>query len=208
MPDTKQDSLRDTVPTTMYVPWQQRSRMSGSEMWVVARTSGDPALAAAAIRNAVAEEDASVAVSAVRTMREVVGDSVARTRFTVLLVGLFAGTALRLGSIGIYGVMSYVVSQRTREMGIRIALGATTGDVLGMVVRRGALLAGAGTVAGIVAGMFLTRSISSFLYGVAPLDPLTFAGVPVLFVIVAVAASLLPGRRATRVDPRRALSAE
>jgi len=208
VPDTKQDSLRDTASTSIYIPWQQRSRMSGSEMWVVARTSSDPALVAAAIRKAVADEDASVAVSAVRSMDEVMGDSVAKTRFTVLLVGLFAGAALLLGAIGIYGVMSYVVSQRTREMGIRIALGATTGEVLGMVVRRGALLAGAGTAAGIVAGLFLTRSMASFLYGVKPLDPVTFASVPVLFAIVAVAASLLPGQRATRVDPKRALSAE
>jgi putative ABC transport system permease protein len=206
--DTKQDSLRDTLSTSMYVPWEQWTRMSASEMWVVARTARNPTDIASAVRSIVAEVDRSVPVSDVRTMQTVVGDSMQKTRVTTLLVGAFALAALLLGAVGIYGVMSYLVSQRAREMGIRMALGAKPGQVQAMIVRRGAALAAAGTAAGLIAAVFATKSLGSLLYGISVRDPITFAVVPLLFLVVAAVASYAPARRATRVDPVRALRTE
>ena len=199
--DVRQDSLRDTLNTSVYVPWQQRSRMSSTEMWVVARTSGDPAALAGTIRSLVRQVDRTVAVSDVRTMEEILGRSVQRDRFMLIMVGSFALVALLLGAIGIYGVMSYLVSQRTQEMGVRIALGASGSSVIGLVVRRAALMAGAGAIAGVIAALWATRPLASFLYGISATDPLTFASVPLLLLVIAVAASYVPARRATRIDP-------
>jgi predicted permease len=201
VPDVRQDSLRDTLNTSIYVPWQQRSRMSGAEMWLVARATDDPPKLAATLRSIVRDVDRSVPVSDVRTMDDILDRSVQRDRFTMVLVALFALAALLLGAVGIYGVMSYLVSQRTQEMGVRIALGASAGSVLALVVRRGALMAGAGAIIGVVAATWATRPLAFLLYGVSPTDPLTFAAVPLLFLGVAVAASYLPARRATRIDP-------
>jgi putative ABC transport system permease protein len=206
--DTKQDSLRDTTSTSVYVPWQQRARMSGSEMWIVARSTGDPEALAGGIRRIVREVDRAVPVSDVRTMDEVLSSSVQKARFTMQLVGAFALAALLLGAIGIYGVMSYLVGQRAQEMGIRLALGAPVSAVLGLVVGRAARLAGIGAVIGLIAAAFATRSLGSILYGVSSTDPLTFVLVPLLFVLVAVIASYAPARRATRVDPVRALRSD
>ncbi len=208
VPDVRQDSLRDTANTSIYVPWQQRSRMTGPEMWIIARTKGDPRALAAAIRQIVRETDRTVAVSDVHPMDEIIGLSVQRDRFMLIIVGLFAIAAMLLGAVGIYGVMSYLVSQRTQEMGVRIALGASSATVLAMVVRRGAVMAGAGAVVGVVAAVWATKPLGAFLYGVSATDPLTFVSVPVLFLLVALLASLLPARRATRVDPVRALRSD
>ena len=205
VPDTRQDSLRDTTRLSVYMPWEQRSRMSAIEMWVLARTEGDPGALGTSIRRIVAEVDRTVPVSDVRTMTAVVAASLHKARFTTTLVLAFAVVALLLGAVGIYGVMSYVVSQRTREMGVRLALGAPAGDVIGLVVRRAAMLAAAGAVVGIGAAFFATRSLGVLLYGISPTDPFTFAAVPVLFVVVAIVASYAPALRATRVDPVRAL---
>jgi predicted permease len=206
--DVRQDSLRDTLNTSIYVPWQQRSRMSGSEMWVIARTRGEPGALGGTIRQIVREADRTVAVSDVRTMDDIIGRSVQRDRFMLIMIGLFAVAALLLGAVGIYGVMSYLVSQRTQEMGVRIALGASTGSVLAMVVRRGALMAGVGAIVGVVAAFWATKPLAAFLYGVSATDPLTYASVPVAFLLVALLASLVPARRATKVDPVRALRAD
>ena len=206
--DVKQDSLRDTSSASVYMPWLQRNRASGSEMWVLARTTDDVRALAQRMRVIVREADGTVAVSDVRTMDAVLSQSVAKARFTTLLVALFAVVALTLGAVGIYGVMSYVVGQRLSEMGIRLALGATPAQVLGMVLRRGAVLATAGILAGITAALFATRSLASLLYGVSTLDPLTFAFVPLLFLAVAGFASWVPARRANRVDPAAALRSE
>ena len=208
VPDVRQDSLRDTLNTSIYVPWRQRSRMSGTEMWVIARTAGDPGAMATTIRSIVGDIDRTVAVSDVRTMDEIIGRSVQRDRFILIMVGGFAIVALTLGAVGIYGVMSYLVSQRTQEMGVRIALGASTGSVVAMVVRRGALMAGCGAVVGVIAAVWATKPLRAFLYGVSATDPLTFASVPVAFLLVALLASLVPARRATRVDPVKALRAD
>lgn len=208
VPDVRQDSLRDTLNTSIYVPWQQRSRMSSIEMWVMARTTGDPAALGATIRSIVGQIDRTVAVSDVRTMDEILSHSMQRDRFILILVGLFALAALLLGAVGIYGVMSYLVSQRTQEMGVRIALGASTGSVLSMVVRRGAAMAGAGALVGVLAAIWATKPLAAFLYGVSATDPLTYTTVPLVFLLVALLASLVPARRATRVDPVRALRAD
>ena len=208
VPDTKQDSLRDTTRTSMYVPWEQRTRMSAIEMWIVARAGRDPGTLASAIRRIVLDVDRSVAVSDVRTMDAVVSSSLHKTRFTTMLVLAFAAAALLLGAIGIYGVMSYVVGQRMQEMGVRLALGAPPSGVIALVVRRAASLALAGAVVGILAALVATRSLGSLLYGISATDPLTFVAVPVLFLLVAVGASYAPALRATRVDPVRALRAD
>jgi putative ABC transport system permease protein len=208
VPDTKQDSLRDTTSLSMYVPWGQRTRMSGSEMWVLARSAGDPKALGNALRAIVREVDRSVPVSDIRTMDAVLSDSVQKARFTMLLVAAFAVAALLLGAIGIYGVMSYLVGQRMQEMGIRLALGAPTSGVIGLVVGRAAQLAVAGATVGILAAFVATRSLGSLLYDVSATDPLTFVSVPVLFLLVAVLASYAPALRATRADPARALRAE
>jgi predicted permease len=201
VPDVRQDSLRDTLGTAIYVPWEQRSRMSGSEMWVIARSSGDPLALASTIRAIVKDVDRTVPVSDVRTMDDILDRSMQRDRFTMIMVGMFAVAALLLGAVGIYGVMAYLVSQRTQEMGVRIALGATAGSVLGLVVKRGAAMAGIGALVGVIAAVWATKPLASLLYGISPTDPVTFISVPVVFLLVAVAASYIPARRATRIDP-------
>jgi predicted permease len=205
VPDVKQDSLRDTSTMSMYVPWQQRTRMSGSEMWLVARSEGDAADLGATIRNIVRDADRSVAVSDLRTMDAIVARSVHRARLTMLLVAAFALTALLLGAIGIYGVMSYLVGQRMHEMGIRLALGASRREVIRLVLEWAAGLASVGAVVGVAAALVSTRALSSMLVGISPTDPLTFVAVPLLFVVVAALAAYAPARRATRVDPVRTL---
>jgi putative ABC transport system permease protein len=208
VPDTKQDSLRDTASMSIYMPWQQRSRMSGAEMWLVVRSAADPGQVAAALRRIVAETDRTVPVSDVRTMHAVVADSMRNTRFTTLLVGVFATLALLLGAVGIYSVMSYLVGQRAREMGIRLALGAERADVVRLVVTRAMRLATVGGVIGIVAALFAARGLRQWLYGVSPSDPVTLAAVSILLLGVASLASLSPALRATRVDPATSLREE
>jgi putative ABC transport system permease protein len=208
VPDTKQDSLRDTTSMSMYVPWGQRTRMSGSEMWVLARATGDPKALSTAIRSIVRAVDRTVPVSDIRSMDAVLSDSVQKARFTMLLVAAFAFAALSLGALGIYGVMSYLVGQRMQEMGIRLALGAPTSGVIGLVVGRAAKLAAGGAIVGILAALVATRSLGSLLYGISATDPITFVSVPLLFLVVAMLASYAPALRATHADPVRALRSD
>jgi len=211
VPDTKQDSLRDTAATSIYTPWRQRSRMSGAEMWLVVRATaggGDPSGLTTAIRRIVAETDRTVAVSDVRTMSAVVDRSLSTTRFTTVLVASFATLALLLGAVGIYGVMSYLVGQRRREMGIRVALGATRSQVVRLIVGRAIRLAAVGGVVGLGSALMTTRALRQWLYGVSPSDPTTLAIVAVLFLAVAAVASSAPALRATRVDPSTSLRDE
>jgi predicted permease len=208
VPDTKQDSLRDTLTTSIYTPWRQRSRMSGAEMWLVVRAAGDPASIAASLRRIITETNRSVAASDVRTMNAVVDRSLSTTRFTTIVVASFAALALILGAVGIYGVMSYLVSQRTREMGIRLALGATRRQVMSLIVGRAVRLAAIGGAAGLAAAMLVTRALRQWLYGVSPNDPTTLAIVALLFLAVSTVASSAPAFRATQVDPSRSLRDE
>ena len=175
---------------------------------LVARTEGDPAAMVGPIKETILGIDKDQAVTAVRTMEQVLADSVSQRRFTMLLLALFAGLALVLASVGIYGVMSYTVAQRTHEIGVRMALGARRGDVLKMVVGQGMQLAGIGLGIGLIAALLLTRFIASLLFGVSATDPLTFVAISGVLGAVALVACLVPARRATRVDPMVALRYE
>jgi ABC-type antimicrobial peptide transport system permease subunit len=151
---------------------------------------------------------ASLALADMGTLDRLLARSMARTSFTMVMLLVSAGVALALGLVGIYGVVSYVVSQRTREIGVRIALGAERADVQRMVVRHGFVLGIVGVAVGLAAAGGLTRLMSALLYGVAATDPLTFASVSVLLTAVTLIASYLPARRASRTDPLVALRAE
>ncbi|HEX5581012.1 MAG TPA: ABC transporter permease [Gemmatimonadaceae bacterium] len=177
-------------------------------VFVTMRTTGDPTAVASAARQALRAVDPELPLTDLMTMQERVSADLARPRVSVALLGIFAGIALLLAAIGIYGVISYAVAQRTREIGIRMALGASTSDVRKLVVRQGMAPALAGIALGIVGALAATRVMSSLLYGVSATDPVTFAGVPVLLAMIALAAAYLPARRATRVEPVNALRSE
>ena len=198
----------------IYLPYRQnRMLMEAKSSWVayltfVARTDGDAAALAGAMRKAVAKVDPNVPVSEVSTMDDVVKAATAGTRFNLLLLGSFAGVALALAAVGIYSVISYGVSRRTHEIGIRMALGASRVELLRMVVRQGMVVALAGAGAGLLGALALTGWIGSLLYGVAATDPLTFGVVSGVLILVAVLASYLPARRASKIDPLTALRSE
>lgn len=172
--------------------------------WAV-RTSGDPLALTGAIREAVAAVDGNVPVADVLLMESYVDRAMAPTRFALTLIGVFGIVAMLLASIGLYGVLSYVVRQRTAEIGVRMAFGAEPGTILRLVVGQGLGLAGAGVLLGLLAAVPLTRALESLLVGVAPTDPVTFGGISLIFVLVAAVACYLPARRATFVDPVTAL---
>jgi putative ABC transport system permease protein len=176
-----------------------------SAMTLVVRTAGEPLTLSKAVQNAAWSVDKNLPLSHVRTYDQVIADSVWRERFNLLLVGLFAALALLLAAVGIYGVMAYAVTERTHEIGIRMALGARHGDVMRMVVREGMALAAIGAGAGIAGAFVMARFLSGLLYQVKSNDPLIFTSVPLLFAAVAFLASYVPARRATRVDPMIAL---
>jgi len=175
---------------------------------VVLRTQGDPAAVMAPVRHAVAEIDPHQVIYNVETMDEVVSNSFAARRLTMILLGVFAVLALALACVGIYGVISYLVGQRTHEIGLRMALGAQRRDILRLVLGHGARMALAGAAIGVAAALGLTRLMANQLFGVSPHDPLTFAGVALLLMLVAIVACYIPARRAMRVDPMIALRCE
>jgi len=175
---------------------------------VLVRTAGDPGPMRGTVARAILDTDPQVPVGRVRTMEEVLAGSLAFQRLLMTLIGLFAGLAAALAAVGIYGVMSYLVAQRTHEIGVRLALGAKPGSVVELVVSRAMVLAGAGALIGLVGAAGLTRFLRSQLFGVRPLDPATFAAATVLLALVALAACLVPAWRASRVDPIVALRSE
>jgi putative ABC transport system permease protein len=177
-------------------------------MTVLVRTAMPPLSLVGPIRKVLGELDKEQPMAKIATMDELVGDSVARSRFTTLLLSCFAGLALVLACIGIYGVMAYSVAQRVNEIGIRMALGAQQADVLRIVLGQGIRLTAIGVAIGVVAALALGRLMTTLLYGVSASDPLTFFGVAVLLASVAVLACYIPARRATRVDPVIALRYE
>jgi putative ABC transport system permease protein len=152
--------------------------------------------------------DSDLPLLHVKTLDEYVDDSIVGTRFETFLLGTFAVLAFLLTAVGLYGVISYTVVQRTREVGIRLALGADRGAILGMVVRNGTLLACAGALLGLAASLLLTQLMASLLFDVQPRDPLTFLCVPIALIVVAIFASYIPARRAAKVDPMVALRYE
>jgi putative ABC transport system permease protein len=177
-------------------------------MVYVVRTRGDPAAMTAAVRAAVREVDPGQPITKVRTLEQVVADSLTRRRFSLMILGLFAALALALSAVGIYGVSSYSVAQRTRELGLRVVLGARPGGVLGLVLGEAGTLAGSGVLLGAGGALALNRVLSSLLYGVGAADPLTFCLVGAGLLLVALAAAYAPGRRAAAVDPMAALRDE
>jgi putative ABC transport system permease protein len=199
--------LSAAPPIAVYAPLDQNPPANGSGALLV-RTAGDPAALAASIRAIVREQDPELAVFGLEPFAETVSRSIAERRFTTLVLGLLAFVALTLAAIGVHGVLSYTVTQRTREIGIRLALGAQSSGVLRLVVSQGMRLALLGTGLGLAAAFVLTRSLATLLFGVTPTDPVTFVAVPLALVITALAASYFPARRATRVEPVTALRAE
>ncbi|PYS79346.1 MAG: ABC transporter permease [Acidobacteria bacterium] len=203
--DTKPRELSGEPVAEMYMPYAQQPEVN---MALMIRTTGRPDAVAAAVRREVLALDHDQPVYSVRTLPAVMSEAVATPRFRTSLLGLFAALALVLAVVGIYGVMSYAVAQRTHEFGIRMALGAQGRDVLKLVVGYGMALALAGVLIGLAASFALTRVMSGLLYGVAPTDPVTFACISLLLLAVALAACLVPARRAAKVDPMVALRYE
>lgn len=196
----------DTAPrSAIYWPY---ARNPYGFMTLAVRTSGDPRTVVSAVVGLVRQQDPDLAVADIRTMNEVVANSVAQQRVTTALLAVFACAALLLAVIGIYGVIAYSVTQRSQEIGVRMALGAQRADVLRMVVGQAATVATAGIVVGAGVALILTRLMEGMLFEVQPTDPLTFAGVAVVLMLAALAASCVPGLRATRIDPASALRAE
>lgn len=202
--DTRQRLNLDPGPDLYISSLQTPTRA----ITLVARTGPDPASLAQAIRDQVMAIDPDRPVSSIRTMEQVVSSSVAVRRFYMLLLAVFAGLALALATVGIYGVMSYTVAQSTREIGIRMALGAQVADVLKLIVGQAMVLAFIGVCAGAAGALALTRLMTSLLYGVTPTDPATFVSVSVLLIAVAALACYVPARRATKVDPMIAIRYE
>jgi putative ABC transport system permease protein len=212
--DSKQDDWTTTPDFEVYIPYlQNRYYLESlganvSYLTLVIRTTGDAAALTPAVREVVRALEPQAPLSEIQTMTQVVNDSNARPRFYLLLFAAFAAVAVALAAVGIYGVVSYSVSRRTQEIGIRIALGARPRDVLAHVVRDGMRMALAGAVAGVLGALALTRVMGNLLYGVAPGDPLTLVAVSVLLTAIALVASTVPAVRATKTDPLEALRSE
>jgi len=199
------NDLETSPAPTMYVPFTQDSFSSA---WVVSRTNGDPAALWTSIRQAVQAIDRSLPAFAMTPLADVVSDSLAQRRFSMLLLGLFAFIALFLAAVGLYGVVAYTVSQRTQEIGLRMAIGAQRGDVLRLVVGGGMKLAIAGVAIGIACALALAHLVATMLYEVTPFDPASYSATALVLLAVAALACYVPARRAMRVDPIVALRQE
>lgn len=205
--DVKNEGLSAEDDSAMYCPFTQEP-LNIRQMTLVVRTDTEPASLVPTIRREVNSIDPELALANIRTMDQLISRSLGPSRYRGVLLGIFAIVALTLAAVGIYGVIAYAVSQRTREIGIRIALGARKRDIFRMVVGHGMTLSLIGVAAGAAASLALTRYLSSLLYGVSSTDPVTFMSVVLLLVGVALLACSLPARRATKVDPMVALRTE
>jgi putative ABC transport system permease protein len=203
--DTKM-SLDKEAGQQMYIPYAQDANWGSLSL--VVRTSGEPTAAAASVREAIRSIDKGVATYNLKTLNDVISTSAAPRRLPMLLLTAFAAVAMLLAMLGIYGITSYYVTQRTHEIGVRMALGAQIADVLKLVLRRAMLLAVIGVVLGLAGAALITRYLTSLLFGVQPFDVMTFAGVALVLIAVALIAAVIPARRATKVDPLHALRYE
>jgi putative ABC transport system permease protein len=204
-PAIRNYGLKKDAGMQAYQPYQQES---GGNMAVVTRATGDPASLTATMRDEVAALDKDLPLFDARPMAEVVAISVWDDKYLGILFGLFAALALCLAAVGIYGVVSYSVAQRTREIGVRVALGAQTGDVIRMITRQGLTLAGLGAAIGLGGAALAAQLMKSLLFNVSAIDPATFTLLPLSLLAVALAACWLPARRAAKVDPMVALRRE
>jgi predicted permease len=210
--DAKYASQRDDIPPTVYASYRQEGPMSFATFEV--RTAGDPAATIASVRNVMREIDANIPVGNIKTQVEQADETLRMERLFAKLVTLFALLAQQLAAIGLFGVLAYTVSQRTHEIGIRMALGANRGNVMKMIVRQGMVLAVLGVILGLIGSYVLTKyleswvGLSTMLFGVKVSDPLTYGVISVLLTVVALIACYIPARRATKVDPMVALRYE
>jgi len=199
------------APATVFIPIAQAAEgvtRTLRQSSFVLRTTGDPLLLSTAIRSEMRQLDVGLPVRNLRSMEQLVDQSIAPQRFNLSLLSLFAALGLLLASVGIYGVMAYSVSQRTHEIGLRMALGAQARDVLKLVVKQGMALVLVGVAIGLIASFAMTRLMKNLLFGVSATDPATLAGVALLLTGVALLACYIPARRATKVDPLVALRYE
>jgi putative ABC transport system permease protein len=192
----------------MYTPLAQKQELWRRWSGIVVRSSLDPHALAKGVEEAVWSLDRSIPVTKIKPMAEMLTETRSQRRFTTLLLVLFAATALALAIVGIYGVIAYSVVQRTRELGVRIALGAQRGNVLWIVLRQAVVLGAIGVGLGIIGSFFASRAMTSLIFGIAPRDPATFVSVAFLLLVVALFAAFVPAWRATRIDPTTALRAE
>ena len=202
--DMKDVSLDKKAAAAVYYP---HAYLSSGSMIMLARADETPAILSE-LKSTLRALNAAQAVPEFRSMQLVMSETLTRPRFYMLLLLLFAGVAAALAVVGIYGVISYSVTQRTHEIGLRMALGARQADVLKLIVRQGILLAGTGIVIGLLAGLAVTRTMAALLFEVRPHDPLTFAAVALMLALVTLFAAYIPAKRATRVDPMVALRHE
>jgi putative ABC transport system permease protein len=207
--DAKNAGLEKAAGTELYLPMRQAvARGFGRQGYILVRTKGDPLAMAGAVRAVVQSLDPALPVAQVRSMEQVMESAQARPRFLTMLLAIFSGVALVLAAIGLYGVIAYSVARRTTEFGIRMAMGARPGDLVGAVLGRGAVLGVIGVVVGLAGARLLTRFLRELLFGVSPFDPVTFGTMAALLLLVTLAACFVPAHRATRVDPLIALRYE
>jgi predicted permease len=200
--DTRRSGFEIPVREEMYFPLSQARP---SSMTVYVRTAGAPEAVVPQVRRAVWSLDPQLAIALPRTIRQVMANAVAEERFRMTLVAAFAGTAMLLAALGVYGVMAFATAQRKREFAVRLALGATPARVLMTVMRDGLMLASAGVVVGLLAGFAAARSMRQMVFGISPFDPVTVAAMATALFVVAALASVVPARRAMRVDPNTVL---
>jgi len=209
--DVKQ-SFEAGAKAEMFVPYLQFPDPILAGMYrntaLVVRTAGDPSSLAGSVRSAISEIDANQPLVNLRTMERAMSNTVAQPRLQMVLLTLFAAIAAALAVVGVYGVMAYTVSQRTQEIGVRVAMGASPGAVVRLVVGQGMRLVAVGLGLGLVGAWLLSRALASQLYGITPQDPVTYGSVALLLAAVALTASWLPARRATRVDPMLSLRSD
>jgi predicted permease len=206
--DVKNAGIDRPAGTELYLPYTQKHGSGNNDAFAVLRSNGDASSLAGAVRQEVQAIDPTIPVSHVRLMEDVLSSAQARPRFLTLLLSLFSGIALVIATVGIYGVISYSVARRSKEFGLRMALGARPTNILGLVLKQGVLLTGIGVVGGLIAALILTRLMASLLFGVTSTDPVTYLGVSVLLAAVAIIATYIPARRATQVDPIKILRYE